>query len=250
MSLKLNSSGGGSVTLQEPSTASSLTFTLPSADGTNGQFLQTNGSGALSFATATSLPGAQGQVFTSSGTFTIPTGITAIKVTVVGGGGGGAAYSAIATTGGGGGGGAAIKFITGLTPGGTVSVTVGAAGTAATASGAGGATGGTGGTSSFGAYCSATGGAGGNHTTGAPGAGGIGSSGDLNIKGSSGTQSTAFTIGCSQITFEGAGGSSFMGGGVYAAAGGAYGAGGAGRSAGSGTVTSYAGAAGVVLIEW
>ena len=33
--------------------------------------------------------GGRGQVFTSSGTFTIPTGITAVKVTIVGGGGGG-----------------------------------------------------------------------------------------------------------------------------------------------------------------
>jgi len=51
MSLKLNSSSGGSVTLQEPVTASNLTFTLPSADGTNGQVIQTNGSGTLSFTT-------------------------------------------------------------------------------------------------------------------------------------------------------------------------------------------------------
>jgi len=34
MSLKLNSSGGGSVTLQEPSTASNLTMTLPTTTGT------------------------------------------------------------------------------------------------------------------------------------------------------------------------------------------------------------------------
>ena len=34
MSLKLNSSGGGSVTLQEPSTASALTLNLPTASGT------------------------------------------------------------------------------------------------------------------------------------------------------------------------------------------------------------------------
>jgi hypothetical protein len=34
MSLKLNSSGGGSVTLQEPSTASNLTVTLPDETGT------------------------------------------------------------------------------------------------------------------------------------------------------------------------------------------------------------------------
>ena len=35
--------------------ASNLTFTLPSADGTNGQVLQTNGTGTLSFANQTSL---------------------------------------------------------------------------------------------------------------------------------------------------------------------------------------------------
>lgn len=34
MPLKLNSSGGGSVTVQEPSTASNRTLTLPDADGT------------------------------------------------------------------------------------------------------------------------------------------------------------------------------------------------------------------------
>jgi uncharacterized protein (AIM24 family) len=34
MSLKLNSSGGGSVLLQEPNTASNRTLTLPDADGT------------------------------------------------------------------------------------------------------------------------------------------------------------------------------------------------------------------------
>lgn len=42
--------GSNYVALKAPNTlASNLTFTLPSADGTNGQVLQTNGSGALSF---------------------------------------------------------------------------------------------------------------------------------------------------------------------------------------------------------
>jgi len=41
------------VAFQAPSTvASNVTWTLPAADGTNGQVLQTNGSGVLSFATA------------------------------------------------------------------------------------------------------------------------------------------------------------------------------------------------------
>lgn len=42
---------GGAVNLAGPNTASTVTFTLPSADGTNGQYLQTNGSGTLSFST-------------------------------------------------------------------------------------------------------------------------------------------------------------------------------------------------------
>ena len=54
------------------------------------------GSSGVTFPDATTLatsagiiPGMKGQAFTASGTFTIPTGITALKITVVGGGGGG-----------------------------------------------------------------------------------------------------------------------------------------------------------------
>lgn len=48
--------GSNYVALKAPDTlASNLTFTLPSADGTNGQVLQTNGSGALSFVSGASL---------------------------------------------------------------------------------------------------------------------------------------------------------------------------------------------------
>ena len=50
---------GGAVNLVGPNTASTTSFTLPSTDGTSGQFLSTNGSGTLSFATATqTYPGA------------------------------------------------------------------------------------------------------------------------------------------------------------------------------------------------
>lgn len=48
---------GGSVNLAGPNTASTVTFTLPSADGTNGQALVTNGSGTLSFTTINASPG-------------------------------------------------------------------------------------------------------------------------------------------------------------------------------------------------
>jgi len=111
------------------------------------------------------------QAFTSTGTFTIPAGVTKVKVTVVGGGGGGA-------------GGTAIETITGLTPAGTVTVTVGAGGAGIYAG-----TGTSGGTSSFGAYCSATGGAGGvtlSGSGGVGGAGGVGSGGNVNLTGGSG----------------------------------------------------------------
>ena len=51
---------GGAVNLAGPNTANTTTFTLPAADGSSGQFLQTNGSGTLSFAsqTAQTYPGA------------------------------------------------------------------------------------------------------------------------------------------------------------------------------------------------
>jgi len=47
--------GTNYIALQAPSSvASNVSFTLPSADGTSGQVLQTNGSGVLSFTTPSS----------------------------------------------------------------------------------------------------------------------------------------------------------------------------------------------------
>ena len=53
-SLQLQGSSSGSVGLQAAAAAGSTTYTLPSADGTTGQVLSTNGSGTLSWATASS----------------------------------------------------------------------------------------------------------------------------------------------------------------------------------------------------
>ena len=53
-SIKLKHSGGNSVSLNPPSsapTSSDVAFKLPNADGSTGQFMKTDGSGALSFAT-------------------------------------------------------------------------------------------------------------------------------------------------------------------------------------------------------
>lgn len=67
-----DSSGAPFVALKSPSSVSSnVTFTLPGADGTNGQMLQTNGSGALSFTTVQGVP--SGSVFCMA-VATVPSG--------------------------------------------------------------------------------------------------------------------------------------------------------------------------------
>lgn len=140
--------GTGTITVASPNTNSSITLTLPSSTGSNGQFLQTNGSGTLSFATVS-----QAQIYTdvfaSSGTWTCPTGVTRVRVTVVGGGAGGGSSGSPSQ------GGIAIGVYT-VTPGTNYTVTVGSGGTGVVAG-----TGGTGGTTSFGStLISATGGTG------------------------------------------------------------------------------------------
>ena len=51
MSLRLKGSTSGYVELEAPATSSNNTLTLPDGNGTSGQYLQTNGSGALSWTT-------------------------------------------------------------------------------------------------------------------------------------------------------------------------------------------------------
>jgi hypothetical protein len=195
--------------------------------------------------------GVSGQAFTSNGTFTIPTGVTALKVTVVGGGGGtgsgqGSACCGSGSSGGGGGGGAAIKYLTGLTAGNTLAVTIG---------GGGGVTA-TGGTSSVASgtqsitTISASGGSGTpnqNANTGNGGIGGIGSNGDINIRGGTGSPGGAY------------GGTSIMGGSAAytfsgntrpSAAGLLYGGGGSGTSSNGNAISGASGAAGIVMFEW
>lgn len=183
---------GSSVTLTNDGVTSIVAGTGISVSGATGAVTITNSS-------TSPYVGFRGQAFTSSGTFTIPTGVTAVKVTALGGGGGGGQYAAnggaggnssvstIIAYGGGGGiggagggtnggrgsnsggvhtlainvitstsyvvfgsngggnnggrtccypnggngglGGTCVGFLTGLTSGGTLSVTVGAAGT-------------------------------------------------------------------------------------------------------------------------
>lgn len=84
--LKLSNSSGNFVALTPPSSiASDVTLTLPNTDGDASQFLQTNGSGALTWATATDTnTGAWTELTSSSvsGASTTITGIPSTAVTV------------------------------------------------------------------------------------------------------------------------------------------------------------------------
>lgn len=73
------------VAFQAPATvASDVTWTLPNADGTSGQFLQTDGSGALTFATVSSPAAASGAIITNttqiSENYTFPSGVNGFSV--------------------------------------------------------------------------------------------------------------------------------------------------------------------------
>jgi hypothetical protein len=232
--------------------------------------------GRVTSATALSLFTAQNTaVFTSSGTWTVPQGVTTILVSGCaaggGGGGGGTTNSSggSAVSGAGGGAGqSVIKKSISVIPGHSLSITIGAGG----AGGAGGAAGGSNG---------ATGGAGGNTvlydstssttlltlTGGNGGGGGYANSGNLGAIGGSGypkggdsPDSTA------QGGISGVGGSTPFGGGgtssrasaaaAFAGSNGyGYGSGGAGGGAAY-VNTSYvggaggAGAPGIIIIEW
>lgn len=198
------------------------------------------------------------QVFTSSGTWTRPSGCAAVRVRVVGGGGGGGgvtgASSQAADGGGGGAGGFAEKWvISGLSD--TVAVTVGAGG----AGGVAGSNGTAGGNSHFGGYATAEGGLGGatmtagtSATSVAGGAGGNGVSGDHNVRGGTGHRGLRFS---GSAGVSGAGGDSHEGRGggpnvnnVGENATGYGGGGGGGASIGVSRVGGD-GSPGVVIVE-
>ena len=156
------------------------------------------------------------QVFNSSGTFTVPAGVTKVMVELWGaggggGGGGGGGYSNAGGTGGGGGGGGYVKDIVNLSPGASVTVTIGNGGSGGlggfvgtiNSPGQNGFSGLSGGSSSFDAN-TAGGGTGGNGGQGGPnGANGTGGSGGIGgnapglfgIGGEFGQSGTAFGFG-------------------------------------------------------
>lgn len=153
------------------------------------------------------------QTFTSSGTYTKPSGLLYALVFVTGSGGGGGLNLGWAGAGGGAGG-TAIKLIAAASLGATETVTIGNNPDA-----------GAGGTSSFGTHCSATGGTATNGQTGGYGGNGVG--GDINLKGGGGGGSPH---GSTTYNLANVGGASFWGGGGGDSWTGAYGAGGGGSS--------------------
>lgn len=132
---------------------------------------------AASSGAANTYTGARGQLFTSSGTFTIPTGVSSIKVSLVGGGGGGGGGGNDYGGGSGGIGGASTTFITSLAGGLTLTVTVGSAGSGGgyySAGGSGGTTSVSSGTQTITTTSGAGGGGGGGGALGPGVAGAIG----------------------------------------------------------------------------
>lgn len=171
------------------------------------------------------------QNFTTSGTFTVPAGVTSIAVLCIGGGGGGGGSEDPNETGGGGGGGA-LAYVNNLsvTAGESLTVTVGSGGNG----GGGGGNGGSGGSSSLarggttlvqangggGGQNRGSGGSGGTVSTGTGGSGGQGGQGsDRNTNnagggGGAGGYSGAGGRGCDQDgSPSGASGSGGAGGG-------------------------------------
>ena len=233
-------------------TGSASALALPDP-GTSGNLLTSNGS-AWTSAAPPAGGGVNVQVFTSSSTFTIPTGVTKVKVTVVGGGGGGGGATVSCGNAAGGGGAAgstAFKWLTSLTQSNTIGVTVGAGGAAGAAAGGAGGSGGSSsiqsGTQSITTVTAlgGLGGAGGNSNTGLAGLGRTPTNGNINTTGSDGqgragglnavfTSSNRFSLSGSET----------------GTAGNVYGNGGNGANSGAGSFAGGAGGAGIVVFEW
>ncbi len=249
--------GGSAALTLDPSGAEQINgaATLVLAPGETAEIFAT-GTAWVAAASTTLAGFARSARFTASGTWVVPPGITRARVRLWGGGGGGGGNGVAGAAGGGGGGGYAEDILTGLVPGASISITIGAAGTAGANTGtAGSNNGGAGGTTSFGALLSATGGAGGGgaaSSAGAAGVGGDGTGGGSNAilatggSGSAGTGAGAGAVG-------GRGGSAAMGGGGGGTSTGVAlpgGFPGGGGGAGAGTNVGRAGAAGLALIEF
>lgn len=155
----------------------SSAYLIPNPSGNTNKFLSTNGSN-LTWGEISTAAGVRSmQVWTSNGTWSKPSGVRTIMVTVTGAGGGGSGHCES-----GGAGGTAQRQVD-VTNVSSVTVSVGNPGGGTNYSGCGGG----GNSSSFGSYCSAGGGEGANcRQQHSGGVGGNGSGGSLNIYGGGG----------------------------------------------------------------
>ena len=152
-------------------------YVIPPQTGNSGKFLSSDGSKLVWREVSTATGIRSMQVWTSNGTWSRPSGVKTILVTVTGAGGGGSGFNES-----GGAGGTSSRVID-VTNTSSVTVTIGNPGGGTNYSGCGG----NGNTSSFGSYCSASGGYGANCRQGrAGGIGGNGSGGNLNVYGGGG----------------------------------------------------------------
>lgn len=144
----------------------------------------------LFFLIASNAHAQSSQVFTNSGTFTVPVGVTQITVECWGAGGGGGSANSNGTACGGGGGGAYAKSVVNVTAGNTYNVVVGTGGVADVS----------GGNSTFNSTTViAAGGRGATYNTSIAGAGGT-------VAGSVGTIRYAGGNGANAVSFSGGGG--------------------------------------------
>lgn len=219
--------------------------------GNNGQVFIANGSGGGYFGTPAVSGGTQ--LFTSTGTWTAPAGITRIYITAVGGGAGGGGGWAN-PSGGGGSGGALIKFPITVVPSTIYNITIGSGGLG----GSGNATGSDGLNTTFSTLATAYGGKGG-LTSGIGGLGGENGATSTSIDGVGGVAGHPGTTGQTNPTISKGGGGA---GGYYGVGGNGggydcggenatgYGAGGGGCGNGTKALHGGAGSDGLLIVEW
>lgn len=221
---------------------------VPSSTGNSGKILSTDG--VTPFWTPASvipaIPNLTMQSFTASGSFTVPAGVTKLKYRVWGsGGGGGGNTGTVASGGSGGGGGGYVEGVSVVTPAATIAIVIGAGG----AGGIGGASGGAGTATTVSVVgVSCAGGSGGTPGTstslGTGGAGGAGTGGNLQVTGDNG--SPGYYAGFSITGFGGGAFASSASAGTASFPGGGGGGGDVFSTSGNG----FAGAPGLVVLEW